>query len=76
MPTCSVHGLRDERPFSEDDPVDSQYLYARSKQEGEEVLQRSDDGVRVVVMRFATLYGPSLRMRFDLVVNLMTQWPV
>jgi nucleoside-diphosphate-sugar epimerase len=48
-------------------------LYAKTKIAAEdELLRMHDDSFTVVLLRNATVYGLSYRMRFDLVINLMT----
>ena len=48
-------------------------LYARTKIAAEAgLLGMNDDNFAVVFLRNATVYGVSYRMRFDLVINLMT----
>jgi nucleoside-diphosphate-sugar epimerase len=48
-------------------------LYAKTKIAAEdELLKMHDDNFTVVLLRNATVYGLSYRMRFDLVINLMT----
>jgi nucleoside-diphosphate-sugar epimerase len=48
-------------------------LYAKTKIAAEEeLLKMHDDDFTVVLLRNATVYGLSHRMRFDLVINLMT----
>jgi nucleoside-diphosphate-sugar epimerase len=48
-------------------------LYAKTKIAAEEeLLKLHDDAFTVVLLRNATVYGLSYRMRFDLVINLMT----
>lgn len=57
----------------EDSPKAPVSLYARTKIAAEaELLEMHDDGFTVVLLRNATVYGLSYRMRFDLVINLMT----
>lgn len=70
--TCSVYGAQDgvidER--SELAPVS---LYARSKIEAEQaILELADEDFKPTILRLATVFGVSYRMRFDLVVNLLT----
>jgi nucleoside-diphosphate-sugar epimerase len=71
--TCSIygaaeHGLCDET--SQPNPVST---YARSNFEAESaVLSMADHRFTPVALRNATIFGVSRRMRFDLVVNLMT----
>jgi nucleoside-diphosphate-sugar epimerase len=70
--TCSVYGASDEMldERSELNPVS---LYARSKIASEKVLQKmADERFAPVILRFGTIYGLSGRMRFDLVINLLT----
>jgi nucleoside-diphosphate-sugar epimerase len=48
-------------------------LYAKTKVAAEDaLLKMHDDAFSVVLLRNATVYGLSPRMRFDLVINLMT----
>ncbi|MCS1411967.1 MAG: dTDP-glucose 4,6-dehydratase [Verrucomicrobia subdivision 3 bacterium] len=70
--TCSVYGandvILDERSML--DPVS---LYASSKIASEKVLHEvSDESFKPIIVRFGTIYGFSGRIRFDLVVNLLT----
>ena len=70
--TCSVYGacddILDER--SEAKPVS---LYGRTKLASEQILlSMATPTFAPTILRFATIYGLSGRMRFDLVVNLMT----
>jgi nucleoside-diphosphate-sugar epimerase len=70
--TCSNYGkLVDGDAFATEDwqlrPVS---LYAETKVASElEVLAASRDGFATTCLRFATVYGVSPRMRFDLTVN-------
>jgi nucleoside-diphosphate-sugar epimerase len=67
MADSSVHATEefDLRPVS---------LYAQTKVAAElEVLARSYNGLRTCCLRFATVYGASPRMRFDLTVNEFTR---
>jgi nucleoside-diphosphate-sugar epimerase len=70
--TYSTYGVgNDGAPVTEESPLWPQSLYARTKIAAEEYLldrgQRS--ACTVVIPRFATLYGLSPRIRFDLIVN-------
>lgn len=67
--TCSVYGVGANK-LDEQSPLNPVSLYARTKIESEKgILSLADDNFRPVIMRMSTLYGPSPRMRFDLVVN-------
>jgi nucleoside-diphosphate-sugar epimerase len=72
--TCSNYGRMDGDAFADEGfelrPVS---LYAETKVAAErEVLARSD-GLAGTCLRFATVYGTSPRMRFDLTVNEFTR---
>jgi nucleoside-diphosphate-sugar epimerase len=70
--TCSVYGHHPEIS-SENSPLNPLSLYARSKILSEEaILDSINDDFYPTILRMATIYGLSLRMRFDLVVNAMT----
>lgn len=70
--TCSVYGASESRKnLTESSPLSPVSLYAQSKIDCEiELKKLSDRNFAPTVLRFATLYGWSYRMRFDLVVNL------
>lgn len=72
--TCSVYGYQDASTISdEESPTNPLTTYAKANLAAEEgVLQLSDDSFCVVVLRQATVYGLSPRMRFDLAINGMT----
>jgi nucleoside-diphosphate-sugar epimerase len=71
--SCSVYGASEGGIVDEDSPRAPVSLYARTKIESEEDLEglQSDD-IAVTMLRNGTVYGISPRMRFDLVINLMT----
>ncbi len=69
--TCSVYGFREEICSEETEP-NPLSLYAETKLMSEKVLlELWGDGFCPTILRFATVYGYSPRMRFDLVVNLL-----
>jgi nucleoside-diphosphate-sugar epimerase len=71
--TCSVYGQGDEPQLSEDSKTNPISVYARSTLEAEQQnLSIADKNFSVTSLRNATVFGLSTRMRFDLVVNLMT----
>jgi len=70
--TCSVYGASDEM-LDEQSRLNPVSLYAQSKIACERIVQKmGDDSFATVILRFATIYGLSGRIRFDLVVNLLT----
>lgn len=75
--TCSNYGLRDsEEPATEDSELAPLSLYAEAKVEFEQyVLTKRDDwsGLTPTLLRIATAYGLSPRMRFDLTISEFTR---
>ncbi len=73
--SCSVYGHGADLELREDAAPNPVSLYARSKLEAEAKLLELGraTGVAVTVLRFATAFGLSERMRFDVAVNVMTK---
>lgn len=73
--TCSNYGRIDSEALAtEDFPLRPISLYAETKVAAEgHVLDRGRDGFSATCLRFATLFGTSPRMRFDLTVNEFTR---
>lgn len=70
--TCSVYGVG-KNQLDENSPLHPVSLYARSKIRSEEaILSLEDTNFAPTILRMATLYGYSPRMRYDLVLNRMT----
>jgi nucleoside-diphosphate-sugar epimerase len=68
--SCSVYGLGGGDFVDESTPTNPQTAYATCKVLVErDVAQMADDEFSVVFLRNATAYGPSPRMRFDIVLN-------
>lgn len=68
--SCSVYGLASEDIVSEQSKVNPQTAYANCKVLVEkDVGNLADDSFSPVFLRNATAYGPSPRMRFDIVLN-------
>lgn len=71
--SCSVYGQGSDLALNEDSALAPVSLYAECKIRAEEALLALDGpGFCVTLLRNATVYGPSRRMRYDLLVNLMT----
>ena len=71
--TCSNYGKMQGADFlTEDSELRPVSLYAETKVAVEQHLLASDQRVETVVLRFATVFGLSPRMRFDLTVNEFT----
>ena len=64
--TNSGYGKGGAAPMTEADPMTPLSIYGRTKVAAEAVVLRHPLGVS---LRFGTLYGPSARMRLDLLVN-------
>lgn len=73
--TCSVYGQSHspERLLTECSELNPVSLYAKTKIESEKaILDLADDNFSPTILRMATIYGLSERMRFDLVVNILS----
>ena len=71
--SCSVYGKGEDNRLSETSNTNPISVYAKSTLEAEQHnLSLSDSNFSVTALRNATVFGLSNRMRFDLVVNLMT----
>lgn len=70
--SCSIYGFRDEIS-DEKTQANPLTTYAKANFMAEnDVLPLADSKFTVTVLRFATVYGSSPRMRFDLALNGMT----
>ena len=70
--TYSVYGKStDGMPVNEDSELHPQSLYGETKIAAEAYLieQAQDSRCIPLIYRFSTVYGPSPRMRFDLIIN-------
>ncbi len=74
--TCSVYGAQlpeDEGFLTEESSLNPVSLYAEMKIMSEKALmEMRDRNFAPTILRMGTLYGLSPRMRFDLVVNILT----
>lgn len=72
--SCSVYGRSDELThLTEESATNPLSFYAQDKLVCEKALRSmADDGFHPTILRLATLFGWSNRMRFDLVVNVLT----
>jgi nucleoside-diphosphate-sugar epimerase len=71
--SCSVYGQGDEPSLTEESSTNPISVYAKSTLEAEQAnLAIADNNFSVTALRNATVFGLSTRMRFDLVINLMT----
>jgi nucleoside-diphosphate-sugar epimerase len=71
--SCSVYGQGEEPQLSEQSKTNPISVYAKSTLDAEQQnLSIADGNFSVTALRNATVFGLSTRMRFDLVVNLMT----
>ena len=72
--TCSVYGSNTgDELLNENSPLQPVSLYAVTKLASESVLLNlAGDNFSPTCLRFSTIYGLSGRIRFDLVVNLLT----
>ncbi len=72
--SCSVYGKgEDDQQLTETSNTGPISVYAKSTLDAEnEILPLSDGNFTSTALRNATVFGLSPRMRFDLVINLMT----
>ena len=72
--SCSIYGFKDADVVADEtSPPAPLTTYARANEMAEQsVLQLADEHFCVVVLRQATVFGLSPRMRFDLAINGMT----
>jgi len=71
--TCSVYGFRDNMILDEKSTTNPLTTYAKANVMAEEdILPLASEDFAATVLRQATVYGISPRMRFDLAINGMT----
>ena len=70
--SAGVYGLGAKQSLSEEDNLNPQTAYARSKVHVENVLSElQSNSFETVRLRNATVFGLAPRMRFDLAINIM-----
>jgi nucleoside-diphosphate-sugar epimerase len=73
--SCSLYGAAKSTALGEDAEMSPVTPYGRAKIEAERKLSSlADDGFSPTYLRNATAYGPSPRLRLDVVVNNLTAW--
>jgi len=71
--SCSVYGLGGEELLTEVSATHPQTAYSLNKLQVEKDLRSiSDKDFSPIALRFATVFGHSPRIRFDVVVNMLT----
>ncbi len=72
--TCSVYGVGKQDVLTEASEVNPVSLYAETRLYGERgILSLADRHFQPVLLRLGTIFGLSPRMRFDIIVNYLTQ---
>lgn len=72
--TCSNYGLATKKIANENTKLNPLSAYAKSKVNFENFLiKKTNPKINVYILRFATVFGLSERMRFDLTVNQFTR---
>jgi len=72
--TCSVYGVGKQDILDEESEVNPVSLYAETRLYGERgILSLADNNFSPVLLRLGTLFGLSPRMRFDIIINYLTQ---
>ncbi|MDP3722502.1 MAG: SDR family oxidoreductase [Candidatus Omnitrophota bacterium] len=70
--SCSVYGVGGEELVTEESPTFPQTPYSLNKlQIEQDLLAMSDGTFAPIILRFATVFGLSPRMRFDVVINML-----
>jgi len=70
--SCSVYGLGEDELLTESSATQPQTFYSLNKLQIEGDLQSiSDQDFSPIALRFATVFGPSPRIRFDVVINML-----
>jgi nucleoside-diphosphate-sugar epimerase len=73
--SCSNYGVAGDNYNDETSPLSPYTPYAKAKVDAEKGLAPlSDDNFSVILLRNATVYGHSPRIRWDLVLNNLTAW--
>jgi len=68
--SCGFYGSGSDAPRKEEDPLNPQTAFARSKTGAEKALRtQADENFTVTCLRFATACGFSERARLDLILN-------
>jgi nucleoside-diphosphate-sugar epimerase len=71
--SCSVYGQGGNKKLGENAKTNPLTVYARANVDAEKgTLALADKQFCVSALRFSTVFGLSARMRFDLVINIMT----
>ena len=70
--SCSVYGIGGKELLTESSPTNPQTFYSLNKQQIEDDLKSlSDERFSPIALRFATVFGSSPRIRFDVVINML-----
>ncbi len=75
--SCSLYGKSDKEWVDETSAMEPLTAYAQSKVNTEkELLRLADDSFSPVILRCATVFGTSPKLRIDIVVNNLAGWGV
>ncbi len=70
--SCSVYGANSDIQLNEGSWLNPVSLYAKTRILSEQVLLGNSRNVAPTILRLSTVFGLSRRMRFDLVINILT----
>lgn len=71
--SCSVYGKAKSISLNENSRTNPVTVYAQTKFHSEEILRSlQNENFHPTILRMATVFGWSYRMRFDLAINMMT----
>lgn len=75
--TCSVYGYSAGKNMEEKDEVKPAFSYGISKLMAEKgIWCLNDKNFQPIILRKGTVSGPSIRMRFDLLLNMMVKFVI
>ena len=70
--SCSVYGVGNDELLDENSKVNPQTGYSLNKwQIEQDLIKISNSNFSPIALRFATVFGPSPRIRFDTVINML-----
>jgi len=72
--TCSVYGMGKGEILDEESELKPVSLYAETRLYGERgIISLADKSFSPILLRLGTIFGLSPRMRFDIIINYLTQ---
>ena len=74
-PQVALYTVGNENFVDEDSVPKPQTPYSEINFRSNKILaQLAGETFSPIALRFATIYGPSARIRFDVVINMLVEW--